>query len=89
MRTFGFPSWVIGILVFLLGFIFIKYKAGDKIITEARKEALESKNQAEASRQRILEVQTQLGRELQNERNKVDGLTTKTCSIKKIKLLKN
>jgi len=54
-----FSFIVIGLLVFLFLFIFIKYRAGDHIITEARKDALESKNQAEGLRQRILEVQTQ------------------------------
>ncbi len=78
-----FSFIVIGLLVFLFVFIFIKYKAGDNIITEARKDALESKNQVEGLRQRILEVQTQLGRELQNERNKAEDLLQKISALKK------
>jgi hypothetical protein len=74
---------IFALLAGLLGFVFYRYLSSAKLIEEAQRDAAESKIQTETLRHRVLEIQTQLGRELQNERNKVEELQQKLLIGKK------
>ncbi len=70
-------------LVVVAAVAFMGYQSSNKVATAARKDYDEVKEELEGYRQRMLEKQTQLGRELQTERNRIEELTQQIASLQK------
>ncbi len=74
---------VFTLLVVVAAVAFMSYQSSNKVAVAARKDYDEVKAELEGYRQRMLEKQTQLGRELQTERNRIEELTQQITSLQK------
>ncbi len=71
-----------GILLALLGFVFVRYQSSNRITVSTQKDYDAAKLQIEEYKRKLLETQTSLGRELQTERNKVDELQSELGQLR-------
>jgi predicted nucleic acid-binding Zn-ribbon protein len=70
------------LLAALVIILFLRHQASARGVTEVKGDFESARQEIDRLKQKIIEVQTQLGRELQNERNRVEELQQK-LGIKK------